>query len=119
MAVHNRYQEGKVGRELVAEVRKIFGAPKYHKAFRVTSIGQIQDGSGKDVSIKIEMHVPGNPKAMHIEHLSVVNFTPENKNRWPYWIDQQAQNAMKRMRMTKSRAAEVAKADAAMEAAGD
>lgn len=113
MAV-NLYQQQKLGNEIVALVRRIFNAPEYAKAFKMISANQIRDADGKDVAIKVEMHVPGNPKASHTTHIPIIGFTAENKTMWPFKIKQAAKDAVKRMRMTGSRAKEVAAAEAAI-----
>lgn len=103
----NIYQQRKAGNALITMARNIFSEEKFRKAFHVLSISRINDADGKDVSIKVEMHVPGNPKAMDIKHISVLGYTAENQSMWQYMLRQEAETSMKKMRMVKSRAGEV------------
>jgi hypothetical protein len=107
----NRYQANKVGNEIVAVARKVFGALEFRKVFNVIAITQIQDANGKDEAIKVEMNVPGHPKAMHTMHIPVMGYRPDNKPKWQAFLHQQALDAQKRMRMMKSRSKEVRELD--------
>jgi hypothetical protein len=79
----NRYMQQKLVNELIALARQFFKQPQYAKEFTVIAMNQMQDASGKNRTIEIEMQVPGNPKALHTSEPARLRPHPTPKPRGP------------------------------------
>lgn len=107
----NVYQERKKGDHLMRIARTIFQRPAYAKHFTVVAINRIQNTQGLDEALKVEIHVPGNPKAMDTRHISLIAFRTAGEDLWEGILENEARTCAKKMRMVGSRAAEVRSLD--------